>query len=161
MSPPEEPKVVVKPSVVDGGRDEVVAAVRDAVKDWKAKLRGSVPEARQALQALLQARLVFTPTADGYTFEAPGTVEPIIAGLVPQGIGTRSLQAKSQVAPPDGAQPPRPARTRAAWSRTPSHAPRLAHHKKPRGCQCKRQAGSLSRRRAGPRARAAKEPSLP
>ena len=58
------------------------------MKDWKARLQAAAPALRRALQALLAGRLIFTPGPDGYTFEGPDTVEPIIAGVVPQAVKT-------------------------------------------------------------------------
>ena len=86
------------------GRDEALRAVRGAIAQWRETLRG--PDGRRALQSLIRERFVFRPTADGFEFEAAGTIEPVVSGLVPlpQGIGTRSLQASADVTHPDGAQ---------------------------------------------------------
>ena len=59
--------------------------MREALTDWQGMLHQETGPARRALQALLEGRLVFTPEeCDGerfYTFERPGTISPIIAGI--------------------------------------------------------------------------------
>jgi site-specific DNA recombinase len=69
---------------------DALAVMREASRDWRGMLHAETGPARTALQALLAARLTFTPGPDGYEFSAPGTVAPIIAGLVPKGIGART-----------------------------------------------------------------------
>jgi hypothetical protein len=57
-----------------------------ALADWQSLLQQETGPARTALQSLLAGRLVFTPEElDGrrfYRFEGPGTVVPIITGIV-------------------------------------------------------------------------------
>ncbi|HEY7365259.1 MAG TPA: HNH endonuclease signature motif containing protein [Methylomirabilota bacterium] len=74
-------------------RGDVLAALRRLLGDWRGTLRQETPEARRVLQALLAGRLTFTPGPEGYTFSGPGTVAPIIAGLVAKGISapTRTI----------------------------------------------------------------------
>jgi hypothetical protein len=55
--------------------------MRSALTDWQEMLRREPPEARRALRALLAGRLVFTPGAGFYSFEGPGTIMPVIAGV--------------------------------------------------------------------------------
>jgi Recombinase/Recombinase zinc beta ribbon domain len=115
------------------GRDEVLAAVREAIRTWQQTLHESVPAARRTVQALVTERLLFTPAGDRYTFEAAGTAAPIVAGIVPahtQGSEIRSRQANADATHPDGAQPQRAARTRAAWSCDPQRTALLPprHH---------------------------------
>src|SRR4029453_3261750 len=66
---------------------DMLAALRTAVADLRGTLRGAVGPARQVLRALLGSRLPFTPRARGrerfYTFEGPGTVSPILSGVLP------------------------------------------------------------------------------
>jgi site-specific DNA recombinase len=69
---------------------DVLTALRAALTDWQGTLRQETPATRQALQALLSGRLSFSPGPEGYTFSGPGTVAPIIAGLVPKGSGART-----------------------------------------------------------------------
>jgi hypothetical protein len=68
-----------------GDVERALAAVREALTDWQGMPRQETGPARRALQALLDGRLVFTPEeCDGerfYTFEGPGTISPIIAGI--------------------------------------------------------------------------------
>ncbi len=64
------------------GADDALAVMLAALGEWQALLKAETGPARTALQALLAGRLVFTPTPDGYTFEAPGTVAPVITGIV-------------------------------------------------------------------------------
>jgi Integrase repeat unit len=56
--------------------------MRTALTDWQGMLRQEPPEARRALRALLAGRLVFTPATGFYTFEGPGTITPVLAGVV-------------------------------------------------------------------------------
>jgi hypothetical protein len=76
--------------------DRVLARLRDQLSDLQGLLRGYVASARQLLQAWLAGRLTSTPgEQDGrrfYTFEAEGTVAPVIAGVVdlPKGSGPRT-----------------------------------------------------------------------
>jgi site-specific DNA recombinase len=68
---------------------DVIDVLRAALTDWQGMLRQAPPADRQALQALLAGRLVFTPAEqDGrrfYTFEGKGTVSPVLAGIVQAG----------------------------------------------------------------------------
>jgi hypothetical protein len=78
------------------GADDALAIMLAAIGEWQATLKAETGPARTALQALLAGRLVFTPTPAGYTFEAPGTVAPVIAGIVQtvakgSGTGTRTI----------------------------------------------------------------------
>jgi hypothetical protein len=62
--------------------------MRTALTDWQGMLRQETGPARRALRALLAGRLIFTPQErDGerfYTFEGPGTIAPVIAGVLPK-----------------------------------------------------------------------------
>jgi site-specific DNA recombinase len=61
-----------------------VAAMRQALRDWRATLHAAPDAARRTLQALVAARLRVTPEPDGgFSFEGPGTVEPVIRGVLP------------------------------------------------------------------------------
>jgi site-specific DNA recombinase len=66
----------------------VLDVMRQALVDWQGVLRQETGSARQALRALLAGRLIFTPQErDGerfYTFEGPGTISPVIAGVLPK-----------------------------------------------------------------------------
>jgi site-specific DNA recombinase len=68
-------------------RGDMLAALRAAVADLRGTLRGAVGPARQVLRSLLASRLTFTPQERAgerfYTFEGPGTVSPIISGVLP------------------------------------------------------------------------------
>lgn len=70
-----------------------LAALRAAAADLRGTLRGAIGPARQVLRSLLAARLVFTPQEQPgvacYRFEGPGTVSPIISGVLPNGSGSR------------------------------------------------------------------------
>ena len=72
---------------------DILTALRAAVADLKGTLRGAVGPARQVLRSLLAGRLVFTPTTrEGerfYSFEGPGTVSPIISGVLPMACASR------------------------------------------------------------------------
>jgi site-specific DNA recombinase len=69
---------------------DALARLRRALDDWHALLRQDTPAARQALQALLAGRLTFTSGPEGYDFSGPGSVAPVIAGLIPKGVGART-----------------------------------------------------------------------
>jgi hypothetical protein len=68
-----------------GNGARALEVMREALTDWQGMLRQEPPHARHALQALLRGRLIFTPSTDGYTFEGPGTITPVIAGVVSKG----------------------------------------------------------------------------
>jgi hypothetical protein len=75
--------------------DDVTRALdimREALTDWQKTLRQEPPEARRALRALLAGRLVFAPHDGAYAFEGPGTITPVLAGVV-------GMCAKGVVAP--------------------------------------------------------------
>jgi site-specific DNA recombinase len=68
-------------------RRDALDVMRAALADWRGMLRANPGSARQALCALLGGRLLFTPQEGEsgerfYSFEGPGTVSPIIAGVV-------------------------------------------------------------------------------
>jgi site-specific DNA recombinase len=65
-----------------GDLRHVLDVMRTALTDWSGMIRREPPEARRALRALLAGRLVFTPTAGFYSFEGPGTITPVLAGVV-------------------------------------------------------------------------------
>ncbi len=79
--------------------------LRDAVAEWRAILGRQVPQARQIVTKLLADKLTFTPEdrdgRRGFRFRATGTVEKLVAGVVPG-----SLQA---VVSPTGFEPVLPA----------------------------------------------------
>jgi hypothetical protein len=64
----------------------VLDQMRGMLTDWPGLLRQEAPQARQALNALLAGRLVFTPREQDagryYEFEGPGTLGNVLAGLV-------------------------------------------------------------------------------
>lgn len=75
-----------------GGLGCLLDELRGQLTDWQAMIRQEPPQARRALRALLAGRLVFTPQErDGerfYAFEGPGTVSPIIAGVLPKALAS-------------------------------------------------------------------------
>jgi hypothetical protein len=93
------------------GLARALDTMRGALADWQRTLRQEPPAARQALRALLAGRLAFTPEErDGgriYTFEGPGTVAPIIAGVLPMPGGTPGRGAPRT--PGSGSHGPAPA----------------------------------------------------
>ena len=61
--------------------------------DWRRLLRGSVPEARQILRALIQDRIDFTPEVQGtrrlYRYEGTFSVGPLFDGVIdPQALAS-------------------------------------------------------------------------
>ena len=78
--------------------------LREAVAEWRAVLGRQVGQARQIVTKLLVGRLTFVPERRkglcGFRFQATGTVEKLIAGVVPGQLST--LQT---VASPTGFEP--------------------------------------------------------
>ena len=60
----------------------VLDLMREILADWQGMLRQEPSEARRALRAFLAGRLVFSPGDGFYTFEGPGTVSPVVTGVV-------------------------------------------------------------------------------
>jgi HNH endonuclease len=81
------------------GADDALALMLEALGAWQATLNAETGPARTALQALLAGRLVFTPTEQGYTFAGPGTVSPVIAGIVQKALAKGS-GARTRTIPP-------------------------------------------------------------
>lgn len=75
-----------------GDLGRLLDELRGHLTDWQGMLRQEPPEARRALRALLAGRLVFTPQErDGerfYAFEGPGTISPVIAGVLPKALAS-------------------------------------------------------------------------
>ncbi len=84
---------------------ELEGKLRDAVEHWRAILGRQVAQARQIVQKLLAEKITFQPEdrdgRRGFRFRATGTVEKLVAGVVPG-----SLQA---VVSPTGFEPVLPA----------------------------------------------------
>jgi hypothetical protein len=65
-------------------RSVLRAQLSDYLRDVRALLTGDVPQAQPVLKRLIAGRLTFDPQADGsYRFKGVGSVESVIAGLVP------------------------------------------------------------------------------
>jgi hypothetical protein len=68
--------------------EELVDELRGHLSKWRALLHQETGPARQALRPLLAGRLIFTPQEQNgerfYTFEGPGTISPVIAGVLPK-----------------------------------------------------------------------------
>jgi hypothetical protein len=68
--------------------------MREAVSDLKGTLHADIPRARATLRSLLRECFVFTPHVQNgeqwYSFAAPGTIEPLIAGALPKASMTGS-----------------------------------------------------------------------
>ena len=62
--------------------------LRAAVGEWRDVLGRQIPQARQIVTKLLEGRLTFTPELSdgrpGFRFQATGTVEKLISGVVPE-----------------------------------------------------------------------------
>jgi DNA invertase Pin-like site-specific DNA recombinase len=80
----------------------VLDVMRAALVEWQATLLAETGAARAALQALIRGRFVFTPVEHdgvrGYSFEAPGTIAPVIAGIV-QTV-SKGISARTRTIPP-------------------------------------------------------------
>ena len=51
--------------------------------NWRALLAEQPAEANRLLRQVLVGKLTMTPSEEGYGFARTGTVQPILAGLVP------------------------------------------------------------------------------
>ncbi len=75
--------------------------INAAVEQWRGVLGRQVPQARQVVQKLLSEKITFAPEdrdgRRGFRFQATGTVEKLISGVVPG-----SLRA---MVPPTGIDP--------------------------------------------------------
>ena len=78
--------------------------LRAAVREWRDVLGRQIAQARQIVTKLLANRLTFTPESQngrcGFRFQATGTVEKLVAGLVPG-----QVSALQTVASPTGFEP--------------------------------------------------------
>lgn len=79
------------------------AKLRAAAGEWREVLGRQVPVARQIVQKLLAEKITFKPEERdgqlGFRFEATGTLERLIAGMVPGGLASGVFPA---VIPPTG-----------------------------------------------------------
>ena len=94
---------MVEPPVVFDGLLE--KRLRAAVGEWREVLGRQVPQARQIVSKLIANRITFTPEVrdgePGFRFQATGTVEKLVSGLVPG--------FSQAVASPTGFEPESPA----------------------------------------------------
>jgi len=56
--------------------------VENRLAEWRRLLRQSTTQARAVLQRVLRGRIVFTPSGEGYTFEAPTRFNKLFIGVV-------------------------------------------------------------------------------
>lgn len=57
------------------------AVIADRLAEWRRLLRQSVTQGRAVIQRVIVGRIVFTPTDNGYTFEAPTRFDKLFAGV--------------------------------------------------------------------------------
>jgi hypothetical protein len=59
-----------------------LAVIETRLAEWRRLLRSSVTQSRAVLQRVLRGRIVFTPSGQDYTFEAPTRFDKLFAGVV-------------------------------------------------------------------------------
>lgn len=104
--------------------DAGLAVMLEAIEQWQATLKAEVPAARAALQPLLRGRIVFTPGANGYIFEGPGTIAPVVGSVlarVSKGGGTGGRAAPPALAQSRGVGVGRPPGRRRAGGQLREH----------------------------------------
>jgi hypothetical protein len=70
----------------------VLAELQERLTDWRELLRDDTPKARGLLKQLIVGRLNLEPQAAGfYRFRGTGTLEPLIAGIVPLSVVPQSV----------------------------------------------------------------------
>lgn len=55
--------------------------IESRLGEWRRLLRQSVTQGRAVLQRILRGRITFTPSGDGYTFEAPTRFDKLFTGI--------------------------------------------------------------------------------
>ncbi len=78
--------VKVKPWTAD--RAAIVEELSARVNDWRALLAEQSGEANRLLRQVLVGKLTMTPSEDGYRFTGTGTVQSLVAGLVPHNLAS-------------------------------------------------------------------------
>ncbi len=68
--------------VADLDTERLKHALKDMLADWRALLTHHLQQGRQILRKILDGRLRFTPTEEGYAFEGTGRLEPVLAGVI-------------------------------------------------------------------------------
>ena len=68
---------------MDGGSRVIVEEFTARLTDWRALLEEQSGQANRLLRQVLVGKLRMTPGEEGYHFRGTGTVQPIVAGLVP------------------------------------------------------------------------------
>ena len=58
------------------------AVIEDRLGEWRRLLRQSTTQGRAVLQRVLRGRITFTPSGDGYTFEAATRFDKLFTGIV-------------------------------------------------------------------------------
>ena len=56
--------------------------IEDRLAEWRRLLRASTTQRRAVLQRVPRGRIVFTPSGEGYTFEAPTRFDKLFSGIV-------------------------------------------------------------------------------
>ena len=55
--------------------------IANRLAEWRRLLRGSTTQARAVVQRIVVGRIVFTPSGNGYTFEAPTRFDKLFSGI--------------------------------------------------------------------------------
>jgi hypothetical protein len=58
------------------------SVIENRLAEWRRLLRASTTQGRAVLQRVLRGRIVFTPSGEGYTFEAPTRFDKLFSGIV-------------------------------------------------------------------------------
>ena len=69
-------------------RKAIVRDLSARVAEWRTLLASQPEQANRLLRQVLLGKLTMTPVEEGYRFEGVGTVEPILAGLVPHNLAS-------------------------------------------------------------------------
>ena len=56
--------------------------IESRLAEWRRLLRSSTTQGRAVLQRVSRGRIVFTPSGEGYTFEAPTRFDKLFSGIV-------------------------------------------------------------------------------
>jgi hypothetical protein len=79
-------------AAADTPTSEVIDGIRAAFADWRGMIERHASEARLLVRRLIQGRLAFMPKTDAfgrrYEFSGVGTVEPVLAGILPSNLAS-------------------------------------------------------------------------
>jgi hypothetical protein len=68
------------------------------VTEWRSLLEQQSGDTNRLLRQVLVGKVTMTPGEDGYRFKGTGTVQPIVAGLVPHNLASLMPASWNQIA---------------------------------------------------------------